>query len=182
LDYLELGKDPPKEVNAVVEIPKGSNIKTEIDMHTGLIKIDRILPSAMAYPGNYGFIPRTISEDGDALDVMILGNESFPVGSVVAVNPIGVLLTEDESGKDSKIIAKVTSEVSLSSKETPDDIGKIDKSVLMMLEHFFEHHKDLEPGGKFVKIIRWEGREKAWRILKAAIERYVNGNELTAEA
>lgn len=145
LDYLELGADPPREVNVVIEIPKGSNVKSEIDVDTGIIKVDRILPAAMAYPGSYGFIPRTESEDGDALDVLILGSESFVVGSVVAVNQIGVLLTEDQSGRDDKIIARVSQRADPSSTSA-SDVTKIDKSVLKMVEHFFEHHKDLEEG------------------------------------
>jgi inorganic pyrophosphatase len=180
LDYLELGADPPREVNVVIEIPKGSNVKSEIDVDTGIITVDRILPAAMAYPGNYGFIPRTESEDGDALDVLVLGSEPFVVGSVVAVNPIGVLMTQDQSGRDDKIIARVSQRVDPGSTSA-NDITKIDKSTLKMIEHFFEHHKDLEEG-KFVKIIRWEGREAAWRVIKDAVERYANGSsELMAE-
>lgn len=176
---MEFGKDPPKEVNVVIEIPKGSSIKFEIDTKTGVVTVDRILPTAMAYPGNYGFIPRTESEDGDTLDVLILGSEPFTVGSVVAVNPIGVLLIEDRGGRDNKIIAKVSQRVDPSSPRA-DDIEKVEKSIRKTVEHFFKHYKDREPD-KYVKIKGWNNREAAYRIIRNAIERYANGDDSSSE-
>jgi inorganic pyrophosphatase len=167
---LEPGQDPPREVNAVIEIPKGSNIKYEINVNTKAIKVDRFLRVAMAYPGNYGFIPCTKSEDGDALDVLVLGNDPLVVGCVVAVNPIGVLMTKDQDGNDEKIIAKVSSKVDPCSADI-NDIEDIREPIRSMIEHFIEHHKDMEVG-KYVKIIRWGNREEAWKTIRDAIERH----------
>jgi inorganic pyrophosphatase len=180
LDFIDLGKDPPREVNVVVEIPKGSNIKYEIDAESVAVRVDRILPVAMAYPGNYGFIPHTMTEDGDAVDVLVLGSESFVVGCVVAVNPIGVLLTEDQDGRDDKIIAKVASKVDPSSAST-NDIDDVSESVRNMIEHFFEHHKDLE-AGKYIKIAGWDNKDAARKIIRDAMERHIHGGKLASQS
>ncbi|MFL6329653.1 MAG: inorganic diphosphatase, partial [Nitrososphaeraceae archaeon] len=105
LDILTPGKNPPDEINAVIEIPKGSNIKYEIDAESGVVFVDRKLFTAMFYPCNYGFIPQSREDDGDPVDVMVLGNDAVMPMSVIRANPVGVLLTEDEEGQDSKVIA-----------------------------------------------------------------------------
>ncbi|MDQ3902731.1 MAG: inorganic diphosphatase, partial [Thermoproteota archaeon] len=105
LDILAPGKNPPDEINAVIEIPKGSSIKYEIDAESGAVFVDRKLFTAMFYPCNYGFIPQTREDDGDPIDVLVLGNDAVIPMSVIRANPVGVLQTEDEEGQDSKVIA-----------------------------------------------------------------------------
>src|SRR5437870_8411958 len=105
LDALSAGKSPPDEINVVIEIPKGGKIKYEIDTQTGSLFVDRILSTAMSYPCNYGYIPKTKEDDGDPIDVFVLANDPVVLMSVIRCQPVGVLLTEDQDGKDSKIIA-----------------------------------------------------------------------------
>lgn len=157
----------PSQINVVIEIAKGSSIKYEIDAESGIIYVDRKLSTSMIYPGNYGFVPQTKTEDGDPLDVLILDSEPLMPTCVVGARPVGVLLTEDQDGKDSKIIAVPTSG-EFSSAQEIGDIGESDREKI---EHFFEHHKELETG-KFIKIIGWGEREAAMRIIVEAADKY----------
>jgi inorganic pyrophosphatase len=162
------GKNAPDEINVVIEIPKGSSIKYEINPESGIIYVDRKLSTSMIYPGNYGFVPQTKTEDGDPVDVLIMDSESLIPTCIAAARPVGVLLTEDQNGKDSKIIAVPAADEIFSDIR---DIKDIAESVCRQIEHFFEHHKELEKG-KFIKIIGWGGREPALRIIEDAINAF----------
>jgi inorganic pyrophosphatase len=169
-DVIPVGYDPPKDVNVVVEIPKGSNIKYELEKEIGILRMDRVLFPSMIYPGNYGFIPQTLSGDGDAEDVLILGELSILPIAVVNTRPIGILITEDEKGEDSKIIT-VPSPMVDPTTSGVNDIEEIDPNLRSRIEHFFLHHKDLEKG-KFVKIIGWKNRAHAYDTITESINRY----------
>jgi len=164
------GTKAPEYVNVVIEIPLGSYIKYEVDKETGLLFVDRILYTATHYPFNYGFIPATLEEDGDPVDVLVLGYEPLLPGSVIEVKPVGVLEMEDEEGPDAKIIAIPKEKIDPRFKEVKD-IDDIPKAIKDKIKHFFEHYKELEPG-KWVKVTDWKGREEALKRIEAAIRRY----------
>ncbi|RLG83369.1 MAG: inorganic diphosphatase [Thermoprotei archaeon] len=164
------GTKAPEYVNVVIEIPLGSYIKYEVDKETGLLLVDRILYTATHYPFNYGFIPATLEEDGDPVDVLVLGYEPLLPGSVIEVKPIGILEMEDEEGPDAKIIAIPKEKIDPRFKEI-NDIDDIPKAIKDKIKHFFEHYKELEPG-KWVKVTGWKGREEALKRIEAAIRRY----------
>jgi inorganic pyrophosphatase len=174
---LEPGTNPPEEVNVTIEIPKDSNLKYEMDSKSGEMFVDRILSPAMYYPLNYGFIPQTressgIDGDSDPIDVFILGNYSSYPKSVIHCRPIGILLTEDQAGVDSKIIAAPLIRID-PTFSTVEDIDDVPEYLKQQLKHFIEHHKDLEEKkGKYVKIIGWEERDAAKLKITEAIKRY----------
>ncbi|RLG81663.1 MAG: inorganic diphosphatase [Thermoprotei archaeon] len=169
-DGIGPGKKAPEEVNVVIEIPMGSNVKYELDKEHGVLFVDRILFTAMVYPFNYGFIPATLEEDGDPVDILLLGYEPILPGSVVKARPIGVLETEDEKGRDAKIIAVPTPSID-PRFENINDINELPVNFRERIAHFFEHYKELEKG-KWVKVIGWKGREEAIRRIEEAINRY----------
>ncbi|MGH9889909.1 MAG: inorganic diphosphatase [Nitrososphaeraceae archaeon] len=169
LDSVEVG-DPSKTINIVVEIPKGSSIKYEFDTATGLLFVDRKLYTAMNYPFNYGFIPRTLEMDGDPVDALILGEDPVVPLSIVKSRPIGVLLTEDEEGQDSKVIATPVSKIDPTFSKI-DDIKDLPEYIENQIKHFFEHYKELEEG-KFVKVKGWEGKQGAVKKITDSIQRY----------
>jgi len=171
-DNLEVGENPPSDIYAVIEIPKDSNIKYEVDAKTGFLFIDRKLYTAMTYPFNYGFIPKTKEEDGDPIDILILSNDQYSLLSVVRVKPIGVLIMEDEEGKDSKIIAVPHKKIDTSYSKF-DQISHLDKETMDKIKHFFEHYKELEKD-KFVKVTGWENKDKAEKIITEGIKRFSN--------
>ncbi len=164
------GKNPPCDIYAVIEIPKDSNIKYELDEKTGLLFVDRKLYTAMTYPFNYGFIPQTKEEDGDPIDILILSNDKYSPLCIVRSKPIGVLIMEDEEGKDSKIIAVPDKKID-SNYSKFDEIDQIDKDILDKIKHFFEHYKELEKD-KFVKVINWENKDRAQEIVTDGIKRF----------
>ena len=164
------GEKAPVEVNVVIEIPQGGGVKYEMDKESGVLVVDRILYTSMVYPFNYGFIPETLEEDGDPVDVLVLGYEPVLPGAVIKARPIGVLLTRDEKGPDAKIVAVPAPSIDPRFAEV-DDISKLPEAVRRKVEHFFEHYKELEPG-KWVKVEGWRGREEALRRIREAIERY----------
>lgn len=168
------GKNPPEDVFVFIEIPKDSSIKYEYDEELKVIKVDRELYTAMKYPFNYGFIPATLEEDGDPVDVLVISDSSYLPGTIVRVKPIGVLITEDEEGIDRKIIAVPHEKVNPNYKDI-NDIRDISEAILNKIKHFFEHYKELEPG-KWVKVKGWENKEKALEIIREAMERYKNKN------
>ena len=174
LERLGPGKDAPEVVNVVIEIPMGGHIKYEMDKETGLIKVDRVLYTAMYYPFNYGFIPGTLEEDGDPVDVLVLSYDSFFPGTFLKARPVGLLVMEDEEGPDSKIIAVPVEKVDPRFKNYKD-VDDIPDIVKDKIKHFFEHYKELEPG-KWVKITEWKSREEALKRIKEAIERYQQKN------
>jgi inorganic pyrophosphatase len=169
-DTVSAGENAPEEINVIIEIPKGSSIKYELDTTNGLIFVDRILLSAMYYPCNYGSIPKTKEEDGDPVDVLVLGNDPIIPMAVIRARPVGVLLTEDEKGHDSKIVAAPLNKIdpSFSAIKEVDDIPEYLRN---QVTHFFEHYKELEEG-KYVKIIGWKGREIAKKQISEAINKF----------
>lgn len=171
LDKLTPGKDVPNDINVIIEIPSRSDpIKYEVDKHTGLLMVDRFVATSMHYPCDYGFIPHTLSEDGDPVDVLVIAPFSLNPGVMIRCRPIGMLKMTDESGVDTKILAvpvdKLTPRYKNVSK--PEDLGH---ETLSAIEHFFQHYKDLEPG-KWVKTNGWENAEAAKKEILASVERY----------
>jgi inorganic pyrophosphatase len=170
LEAIKIGKNPPDDVNVVIEVPLGGEpIKYEMDKESGALFVDRFLYTAMRYPGNYGFIPHTLSGDGDPCDVLIANTRAIAPGAVMNVRPVGVLVMEDDGGQDEKIIAVPSSKLTqrYDRVATYTDLPDI---TLKQIEHFFEHYKDLEPG-KWAKIIRWGDADDAKRLIVEAIER-----------
>ncbi len=170
LGRLSPGKNPPEDVNVLIEIPKGSNIKYEYDEETGLIMVDRILYTAMFYPFNYGIVPKTLMPDGDPADVLVISEETILPGTVIRVRPIGVLEMEDEEGVDHKIIAVPVEKVD-PRYSSIKDVNDLPEVVLEKIKHFFEHYKELEPG-KWTKVRSFLGAEEAKSMLNKAIEAY----------
>ena len=170
IDAISIGNNPPEDVNVIVEVPVGGHpIKYEMDKEAGTLVVDRFLYTPMTYPGNYGFVPHTLSEDGDPIDVLIASTRPLVPGCVINVRPIGVLKMEDNSGKDEKIIAVPSPKLTLRYEKVKDytDLPDI---TLKQIEHFFEHYKDLEPG-KWVKIYGWGDAKEAGALILEAIER-----------
>ncbi|WP_300223313.1 inorganic diphosphatase [uncultured Helicobacter sp.] len=166
---IPVGENPEK-INVVVEIPYGSNIKYELDKESGAVVVDRVMYSAMFYPANYGFVPNTLSDDGDPADVLVLNEYPLQAGSVIKCRLIGVLLMEDESGIDEKLLAVPVSKID----PRYDDIKSLDdlpKITLDRIKNFFETYKMLEPN-KWVKVKDYKGKEEAQAILQKAIESY----------
>jgi len=164
IDAIPTGKNPPDDFNAIIEVPLGGEpIKYEIDKASGALFVDRFLYTPMRYPGNYGFIPHTLSGDGDPVDVLIANSRAIAPGAVISVRPVGVLLMEDNAGKDEKIIAVPSQHIS----QRFDGIANykdLPEITLSQIEHFFAHYKDLEPG-KWVKILRWGDAAEARQMI-----------------
>jgi len=170
IDAISLGPNPPREVNAIIEVPVGGEpIKYEMNKEAGTLVVDRFLYTAMRYPGNYGFIPHTLSSDGDPCDVLVANTRAIVPGAVIAVRPVGVLMMEDEAGGDEKIVAVPISKLTqrYDNIRTYSDMPDI---TLQQIQHFFEHYKDLEPG-KWVKVLRWGGAEEAQQLILDGIAR-----------
>ena len=163
------------EVDVLIEISKNSNVKYELDKEKNRIRVDRFLYTAMNFPFNYGFIPETLADDGDPVDVVVLSYASIFPGSLIKVTPIGVLEMEDEAGQDEKIIAVPLKKIDpfWGIYENIDDIPQIYKD---QIKHFFENYKTLEPG-KWVKIKSWLSKEKAEELINKALENYKNANK-----
>lgn len=170
LEALSAGKNPPDEINVLIEIPKGSTIKYEIDSETGALFVDRILSTSMSYPCNYGFIPKTKEEDGDPVDVFVLGNDPLVTMSIIRCQPVAGVVTEDQNGQDSKIIAVPITKIDPDFSSVTD-LTNIPEHTLSQLKHFIEHHKDLEEG-KYVKIQGLEREEVAKKKISESIEKY----------
>ncbi|MCK5745197.1 MAG: inorganic diphosphatase [Oricola sp.] len=169
LSKITPGVNAPKDVNVVVEVPLGGEpIKYEIDKASGAMFVDRFLYTATRYPCNYGFIPQTLADDGDPVDVMVMGNRPLVPGAVVGARPVGVLIMEDEAGMDEKILAVPSSRLTryYSKIHNYTDLPDI---LIERISHFFEHYKDLEPN-KWVKIVEWRGIEEAERLILEGIE------------
>lgn len=170
LDAISIGKNPPDEVNVVIEVAIGGEpIKYEMDKAAGTLFVDRFLYTPMRYPGNYGFIPHTLSEDGDPCDVLVANTRPLIPGSYIAVRPIGVMMMEDEAGGDEKIIAVPVPKLT-KRYENVHNYTDLPKITLDQIQHFFEHYKDLEPG-KWVKLTGWGDAAKAKQLIVEAIER-----------
>jgi inorganic pyrophosphatase len=165
IDAVSIGKNAPHEVNVIIEVPIGGEpIKYEMDKDAGALIVDRFLYTSMRYPGNYGFIPHTLSDDGDPCDVVIVNTRAIIPGAIMAVRPVGVLLMEDESGGDEKIVAVPSSKLTKRYEKIVNytDLPQI---TLDQIQHFFEHYKDLEPG-KWVKVVRWGDAAEARSLIE----------------
>jgi len=173
IDAIAIGENPPDDVNVIIEVALGGQpIKYELDKDAGTLVVDRFLYTPMAYPGNYGFVPHTLSEDGDPIDVLVCNTRELVPGCVINVRPIGVLIMEDNAGQDEKIIAVPSTHVSRRYEKTTE-YSDLPEISLQQIEHFFEHYKDLEPG-KWVKIGGWHGAKDARRLILEAVERAGN--------
>ena len=170
IDAISIGKNPPEEVNVLIEVAIGGEpIKYEMDKEAGTLFVDRFLYTPMRYPGNYGFIPHTLSEDGDPCDVLVANTRPLVPGSYIAVRPIGVMLMEDEGGGDEKIIAVPVPKLT-KRYENVHNYTDLPQITLDQIQHFFEHYKDLEPG-KWVKVVRWADAAEAHRLIQEGIDR-----------
>lgn len=169
INLLPIGKNAPHDLNVIIEVPMGSDpVKYEMDKDSGALFVDRFLHTAMQYPCNYGFIPHTLSGDGDPVDVLVVTNYPVQAGAIIRSRPIGVLLMEDEAGQDEKILAvPVTALHPYYDKiENYNDLPQI---LLDQISHFFEHYKDLEKN-KFVKVLGWEDAKKAESLILEGIQ------------
>jgi inorganic pyrophosphatase len=170
LDAVAIGRNPPEDVNVVVEVGIGGEpIKYEMDKAAGTLVVDRFLHTPMRYPGNYGFVPHTLSEDGDPIDVLVANTRPIIPGAVMNVRPIGVLKMTDDSGGDEKIVAVPSPHLTKRYLNVTNytDLPEITRE---QIEHFFSHYKDLEPG-KWVRMDGWGDADEARAFIRAAIER-----------
>jgi len=157
----------PTLLNVIIEIPKESRVKYELDKDTGLIKVDRVLYSPMHYPANYGFVPRTLWDDGDPLDVLVLGQEELVPGCLIKVRPIGVLFTNDSGESDAKVLAVPEKDPRFTNTK---DITDLEPHLLEEIAHFFKTYKELQK--KVVTIEGWEGAGKAAEVAEQAVRSY----------
>ena len=170
IDAIAIGHAPPDDVNVVVEVPLGGEpIKYELDKNSGALVVDRFLYTPTRYPGNYGFVPRTLSDDGDPIDVLVANTRPIVPGAVINVRPVGVLRMEDDGGGDEKIVAVPSSRLTQRYQHVHSytDLPEI---TWKQIEHFFLHYKDLEPG-KWVRLAGWGDAEEARELIEAAISR-----------
>lgn len=175
LERLPAGKNVPDDFNVMIEIPAHSDpIKYEVDKETGTVMVDRFVATAMYYPCNYGFIPHTLSEDGDPADVLVIAPYSLLPGVVIRCRPVGLFRMTDESGNDAKILAVPVDKLTTRYRhvQAPQDLGA---ELLASIEHFFNHYKDLEEG-KWVKADGWEDAAAARKEIMASVERYKEKN------
>lgn len=176
LDRVPPGRNLPDDFNVVIEIPAHSDpIKYEVDKESGVLFVDRFVGTAMHYPCNYGYVPQTLSDDGDPVDVLVITPYPLTPGVVVTCRPIGVLKMEDEAGGDAKLLAVPTTKILpiYEHWNRPEDINQM---RLKAIQHFFEHYKDLEKG-KWVKVQGWEGPEAAKKEITDGIRNYVNAHK-----
>ena len=169
LTKIPAGLNPPDDVNVVIEVPLGGEpIKYEFDKASGAMVVDRFLYTAMRYPCNYGFIPGTLAEDGDPVDVMVYGNRPLVPGAVVAARPVGVLLMEDEAGLDEKILAVPVKRLT-AYYDKVNEYTDLPEILIERISHFFSHYKDMEPD-KWVKIVGWRGSDEARALISKGLE------------
>jgi inorganic pyrophosphatase len=174
IDAIPIGKNPPEDVNVIIEVPVGGEpIKYEMDKEAGTLFVDRFLHTSMRYPGNYGFVPHTLSGDGDPIDVLVCNTRALVPGCYINVRPIGVLMMEDNEGEDEKVIAVPVPKLTkrYENVRTYTDLPQI---TLDQVSHFFQHYKDLEVG-KWVNILGWRDAAYAKEMIVAAIERAKKG-------
>jgi len=170
IEAVSIGADPPNEINVIVEVPVGGEpIKYEMDKEAGTLVVDRFLHTSMRYPGNYGFIPHTLSGDGDPLDVLVANHRTIVAGAVIAVRPIGVFLMQDEAGVDEKIIAVPVSRLTRRYEQI-QDYTQLPEISVKQIEHFFAHYKDLEEQ-KWVKVLGWGNVAEAKKLILEGIAR-----------
>src|SRR5262245_44219657 len=173
ISKIPIGRNPPWDVNAIIEIPLGGEpVKYELDKESGALFVDRFLHTAMFYPSNYGFIPHTLSADGDPCDIMVVSQVPVVPGAVIRCRPVGALVMEDESGGDEKILAVPVDALHpfYAGVQSYKDLPQI---MCEQIAHFFQHYKDLEKG-KWVTIVKWLDTEGAEQLVIEAIERAKN--------
>jgi inorganic pyrophosphatase len=176
LDRVTPGDNAPHQINVIIEVPAHSDpVKYELDKRTGAMYVDRFMSTAMHYPCNYGYIPKTLSADGDPVDVMVLTPVPLITGSVVRCRPIGVLKMADEAGDDAKVLAVPIDKVS-SLYSRVQDYRDLHDTVLKQLAHFFEHYKDLEEG-KWVRVAGWGGVDEAKDEILSGVRMYAEAVE-----
>ena len=170
LDAIAVGKDPPRDINVIIEVPVGGEpIKYEMDKASGTLVVDRFLYTPMRYPGNYGFVPHTLSADGDPIDVLVCNTRALIPGAVINCRPVGVLVMQDEGGGDEKVLAVPSSKLTRRYDKIAN-YSDLPAISLEQIEHFFAHYKDLEPG-KWVKIDHWGDRTEAEQLISEAMVR-----------
>jgi len=170
IDAIAVGNDPPDEINVIIEVPVGGEpIKYEMDKASGTLFVDRFLYTPMRYPGNYGFVPHTLSADGDPIDVLVCNTRAIVPGAVISCRPVGVLMMEDDGGGDEKIIAVPETKLTMR-YDAVANYSDLPRITIEQIQHFFEHYKDLEPD-KWVKIDHWGDAEEARKLIVAAIDR-----------
>ena len=170
IDAIKTGTNPPDDINVIIEVPVGGEpIKYEMDKASGALFVDRFLYTPMRYPGNYGFVPHTLSADGDPIDVLVCNTRAIVPGGVINCRPVGVLVMEDDGGGDEKIIAVPSTKLTkrYDNVKTYTDLPQI---RLDQIEHFFAHYKDLEPG-KWVKIDHWGHVDEAKKLIGESLMR-----------
>ena len=173
LSAIPVGRDAPNDINVVVEVPVGGEpIKYELDKESGALVVDRFLYTSMRYPGNYGFVPHTLSDDGDPIDVLVASTRAITPGAIINCRPIGVLIMSDEAGQDEKVIAVPSTHLTRR-YESIKNYSDIPEITLDQISHFFEHYKDLE-SGKWVEVKRWGDVDEAKQLISEAIERYAD--------
>ncbi|MEN3029063.1 MAG: inorganic diphosphatase [Aquificaceae bacterium] len=170
LKRISPGKNPPEDIYVVVEIPQDSPIKYELDKESGAVFVDRFLFTAMHYPFNYGFIPRTLAEDGDPVDVLVISRYPVAPGCVMRCRPIGALEMRDEEGLDTKLLAVPHSKLD-PTYEGVKSYEDLPEMLLQRIKHFFEHYKELEPG-KWVKVEGFKGVDFAYEEIRKGIQNY----------
>jgi inorganic pyrophosphatase len=171
IESIPIGKDAPNDINVVIEVPVGGEpIKYEMDKASGALFVDRFLYTSMRYPGNYGFVPNTLSDDGDAIDVLIASTRAITPGAVINCRPIGVLIMKDEAGQDEKVIAVPSNELTLRYKDIAN-VTDLPKITLDQIEHFFAHYKDLE-SEKWVELDRWGDAAEARDLISQSMAAY----------
>ena len=170
LDKISVGDNAPEDINVIIEVPVGGEpIKYEMDKDSGTLFVDRFLYTSMRYPGNYGFVPHTLSDDGDPIDVLVANTRAITPGAVVNCRPIGVLLMKDEAGGDEKVVAVPSGRLTRR-YENVHDVADLPQITLDQIAHFFEHYKDLEEG-KWVEVERWGDAAEAKQLIVEAIAR-----------
>lgn len=170
ISHIPAGRNPPKDINALIEIPVGgAQVKYEIDKASGAMFVDRFLTTVMFYPGNYGFVPQTLSEDGDPIDVLVISPVPVAAGAVIRCRPVGALMMVDQNGKDEKIVAVPVDALNPAHHEIASytDFPKI---LVEQIAYFFEHYKDLDEG-KWTEVGGWVGVADAERLVMEAIAR-----------
>jgi len=170
IEAIPIGANPPHDINVLIEVPVGGEpIKYEMDKKAGVLVVDRFLYTPMRYPGNYGFIPNTLSGDGDPCDVIVANTRAVVPGAVMNCRPIGVLMMEDEAGEDEKILAVPSSRLT-TRYDHVNEHTDLPKITLEQIVHFFTHYKDLEPG-KWVKLLGWRDADHARALVLEGIAR-----------
>jgi inorganic pyrophosphatase len=170
LEAIPAGAKAPDDINVIIEVPVGGEpIKYELDKASGALFVDRFLYTSMRYPGNYGFVPHTLSDDGDPIDVLVASTRALTPGSVINCRPIGVLMMRDEAGGDEKVVAVPSTRLSRR-YEAVLNYTDLPQITLDQIEHFFAHYKDLEPN-TWVNIDRWGDAAEAKRLIAEALER-----------